>query len=303
MKVKVNSLSCVWLLPTPWTAAYQAPPSMGFSMREYWTGLLLPSPVWMWELDYTESRAPENWCFWAVVLEKALESPLDCKEIQPVNPKGNIHWKYWYWSWSSSILATWCEELTHWKRPWSWERLKAGGEGDNRGRDGWMASLTRWTWVWASLGSWWWTGKAGMLQSWSCKELDTTEELNWIAFISLFPNSLLLIWPMFCDKVPFSIFLCCLTNTRFLVGCMAKCHLKVLYSVFIPLKIAFMEVGFLPCLAGEFHHNFFWLHGLSWSSQFYTLLSVRVGKGFECIWSPVAVQKHLIVVFNLDLIY
>ena len=68
-------------------------------------------------------------------------------------------------SWSSNTLATWCEELTHWKRPWCWERLKAGGEGDDRAWDGWMASLTRWTWIWASSGSWWWTGKPGMLQS------------------------------------------------------------------------------------------------------------------------------------------
>ena len=62
-------------------------------------------------------------------------------------------------------LATWCEELTHWKRPWCWERLKVGKEGDDRGWDGWMASLILWTWVWINSGSWWWTGKPGMLQS------------------------------------------------------------------------------------------------------------------------------------------
>ena len=62
-------------------------------------------------------------------------------------------------------LATWCEELTHWRRPWCWERFRAGGEGDNRGWDGWMASLTRWTWVWVVSGSWWWTGSPGVLQS------------------------------------------------------------------------------------------------------------------------------------------
>ena len=62
-------------------------------------------------------------------------------------------------------MATWCEELTHSKRPWCWARLKSGGEGDNRGLDGWMASLIRWTWVWAGSRSWWWTGKAGVLQS------------------------------------------------------------------------------------------------------------------------------------------
>ena len=64
----------------------------------------------------------------------------------------NIHWKDWCWSWSSNTLATWCRELTHLKRPWCWERLKAGGEGDNRGRDGWMPSLTQRTWVWVNSG-------------------------------------------------------------------------------------------------------------------------------------------------------
>ena len=82
------------------------------------------------------------------------------------------------WNWSSNPLAAWCEELTHWKRPWCWERLKAGGEGDDRGWDGWMASPTQCTWVWASSGSWWWTGKPGMLQSMGSQS-DTTEQLNW----------------------------------------------------------------------------------------------------------------------------
>ena len=77
----------------------------------------------------------------------------------------NIHWKDWCWSWNSNTLATWSKELTCWKRPWRWEKLKAGGEGDDRGWDSWMASPTRWTWVWASSGSWWWKGKPGMLQS------------------------------------------------------------------------------------------------------------------------------------------
>ena len=68
----------------------------------------------------------------------------------------NVRWKYWCWSWSSSTLATWSEELTHWKRPWCWEGLSAGGEGDDRGWDGWMASPTRWMWVWVNSGRWWW---------------------------------------------------------------------------------------------------------------------------------------------------
>ena len=108
------------------------------------------SHVWMWELDYKQSWALKNWCFWTVMFEKILESPLDCKEIQPVNPKGNQSWIFiGRTSWNSNPLATWFKELTHWKRPWCWERLKAG-EVDGRGWDGWMASLTQRTWVWAS---------------------------------------------------------------------------------------------------------------------------------------------------------
>ena len=74
----------------------------------------------------------------------------------------SVHWKDWCWSWISSTLATWWEELTHLKTPWCWERLKAGGEGDDRGWDGWMASPTQWTWVWASSRSRRWTGKPGV---------------------------------------------------------------------------------------------------------------------------------------------
>ena len=94
----------------------------------------------MWELDYKESWALKNWCFWTVVLGKTLESPLDCKEIQPVHPKGNQSWIFIgrtdAKAENSNTLATWYKELTHWKKPWCWERLKAGGEGDNRGWDG-----------------------------------------------------------------------------------------------------------------------------------------------------------------------
>ena len=90
----------------------------------------------------------------------------------------NIHWRGWCWSWSSNTLATWCEEWTHQKRPCCWERLKTEREGDNRGREGWMASLTQWTRVWGNSGRWWRTGKPGVLQSWGHKELDMTEQLN-----------------------------------------------------------------------------------------------------------------------------
>ena len=113
------------------------------------------------------SWAPKNWCFWTVVLEKTLESPLDCKEIQPVHSKeqSSVHWKDWSWSWNFNTLATWCEELTHLKRPWCWERLKAWEEGSERVWDGWMASPIQWTGVWVSSGSWWWTEAPEVLQS------------------------------------------------------------------------------------------------------------------------------------------
>ena len=125
----------------------------------------------IWELDYKESWVPKNRHFWNVVLEKTLESPLDCKEIQPVHPKGNQSWiliektNIHRKDWNSNTLATWCEELTHWKRPWCWERLKAGEEGYDRGWDGWTASSMQWTWVWLGSRGWWWTGRPGMLQS------------------------------------------------------------------------------------------------------------------------------------------
>ena len=139
----------------------------------------------MWELDCEEGWAPKNWCFWTVVLEKTLESPLDYKEIQPVHSEGDQPWDFfggeWCWSWNSNILATLCEELTHWKRLWCWEGLGVGREGDNRGWDGWMASQTRWSWVWVNSGSWWWTGRPGMLQFTGSQRVghDWATELNW----------------------------------------------------------------------------------------------------------------------------
>ena len=78
-------------------------------------------------------------------------------------------------------FATWCEEPTHWKRPWCWERLRARGEGDNRRWDGWMSSPTQWTWVWVDSGSWWWIGKPGMLWFMGSQRVghDWATELNW----------------------------------------------------------------------------------------------------------------------------
>ena len=128
----------------------------------------LPSShVWMWELNYKESWAPKNWCFWTVVLEKTLESPLDCKEIQPVHPKGNQSWIF--------IGRTDAEAETPifdhlMGRTDSFEKTLMLGKikgGRRRGwqRMRWLASPTRWTWVWVSFVSWWWTGRPGVLQS------------------------------------------------------------------------------------------------------------------------------------------
>ena len=91
------------------------------------------------------------------------------------------------WSWDSNTLATWCEELTPLKRPWCWERLRAGGEGDDRGWDGWMASPTQWTWVWVDSGSWWRTGRPGVLCFMGSQRVGHywETELNWTSLFSI----------------------------------------------------------------------------------------------------------------------
>ena len=139
----------------------------------------------MWELDYKESWVLKNWCFSTVVLEKTLEIPLECKEInqsvlKEISPgcslKGlMMKLKLPYFShliWRTNSLEF---------RPWCWERWKAGGKGDDRGWDGWMVSPTRWTWVWASSVCWWWTGKPDVLQSMGLQRVghDWATELNW----------------------------------------------------------------------------------------------------------------------------
>jgi len=141
--------------------------------------------VWMWELDCEEGWAPKNWCFWTVVLEKTLEIPLDCKKIQPVHSEGDQLWGFFGRNDAKAgtpvLLATSCEGLTHWKRLWCWEGLGAGGEGDDRGWDGWMASLTQWTWIWVDSGSWWWTGRPGILRFMGSQRVghNWVTELNW----------------------------------------------------------------------------------------------------------------------------
>ena len=128
----------------------------------------------------------KNWCFWTSLGEDSWESfgqqgdPTSQSQRKSVL---NIHWKDWCWNWNSITVATWCEELTHWKRPWCWERLRAG-EGADRAWEGWMASLTQWTWVWVNSGSWWWTGRLGMLRLMGSQRVghDWAIELNWTLF-------------------------------------------------------------------------------------------------------------------------
>ena len=143
------------------------------------------SQVWMWELDHKESWAPKNGCLWTVVLENTLESPLDCKEIKPVCAKIQS-WIFIGRTDTEAETTILWEELTLWKRPWCWERLKAGGEGDNKGWVCWIASPTQWIWVCASSGSWWWTERPGVLHSTGSQRVihDWVDwiELNWLGF-------------------------------------------------------------------------------------------------------------------------
>ena len=135
------------------------------------------SHVLMWDLNHKEGWEPKNWSFLTMVFEKTLESPFDCKGsnqsiLKEINPENSL--KGWCWNWSSNHLATWCQEPTHWKRPWCWERQKAGREVNDRGQDGWIASLTQWTWV----GDGTRQGGLACCSPWIFKELDMTEGQN-----------------------------------------------------------------------------------------------------------------------------
>ena len=177
----------------PWKKSYDQPRQHIKNQRHYfiYKGLssqsygFSSSHVWIWELDHKKTEhqridAFELWCW-----RRLLRAPWTARRsnqsiLKEISPEYSL--ENWCWSWNSNTLATWCEELTFWKRWWCWEGLKSGGEGDDSGWDGWMASLTWWTWVWASLGSWWWTGKPGMVQSMGLQrvEHDWETELNWL---------------------------------------------------------------------------------------------------------------------------
>ena len=144
----------------------------------------------MWELDCEESWAPKNWCFWTVVLEKTLESPLDCKEIQPVQSKGDQPWS----SLEGLMLKLKLQYFGHLMQRVDpcWEGLGAGGEGDDRGWDGGMASLTRWTWVWVNSRSWWWTERPGLLRFMGLQRVGH----DWVTVLNWTDRKLKLIYPL-----------------------------------------------------------------------------------------------------------
>ena len=137
----------------------------------------------MEELDYKESWALKNWCFWTVVLKKTLENPLDCKETQPVHPKGN---QSWIFIGKTDVEA---ETPVLWPpdaKSCSFEKTLMLGKAEgrrrrgNRGWDGWMASPIQWTWIWVNCRTWWWAGRPGVLQSMGSQRVwHDWAELNW----------------------------------------------------------------------------------------------------------------------------
>ena len=178
---------------TPWKESYDQPRQHIKKQRHYFASKGLSSEgygfssshVWMWELDYKESWAQKNWCFWTVVLEKTLESPLDCKEIQPVHPKGNQSWIFIGRTDEAETPTLWPPDANSWsiwKDPDAGKDWRLGGKGDDRGWDGWMASPTQWTWVCVNSGSWWWTGRPGVLQFLWLRRVrdDWATEVNWV---------------------------------------------------------------------------------------------------------------------------
>ena len=176
---------------TPWKKSYDQPRQHTQKQRHYFANKDLSSQgygvssshVWMWV--WRKLSAEELMLLNCGVGEDSWESlGLQGDPTSPSERKSVLgaHWKDWCWSWNCITLATWCEELTHLKRPWCWERLKAGGEGDDRGWDGWMASPTQGTWVWINSGSCWWreawhAAVHGVAKNWT--QLSDWTEQNW----------------------------------------------------------------------------------------------------------------------------
>ena len=187
------------------------------------------SQVWMWELDYKESWALKNWCFKLWCWRRRLRVPWTARRstqsiLKEISPGCSL--KDWCWSWNPNTLATWYKELTHLKRPWCWERLKQGGEGNVRGWDDWMASPTNWTWIWVDSRSWWWTGRPGMLKFMGLQRVrhNWVTELNWMREIMR-------------SKLELSL-IKCKTEGSFLPA--AHIHVSLLY---VYISIAALQIG------------------------------------------------------------
>ena len=136
-----------------------------------------------WSIKKAECQridAFELWCWRRLLRVLCTSRRSNQSLLKEINPEYSL--ERWMLKLKLQYFGHLIRKLTHLKRPWYWERMKAGGEADDRGWDGWMAIPTRWTWVWTSSRSWWCTGKPGMLPSMGCKESDTTEPLNWILF-------------------------------------------------------------------------------------------------------------------------
>ena len=161
---------------TPWKESYDQPRQHIKKQRHYFANKGLSSQgfgfssshVWMWELDHKESWALKNWCFWTVVLEKTLEAPLDCKEIQPVHPKGDQPWVFiGRTDVETETPILWPPDVKDWliEKDLRVGKIE-GGRRSGRQRMRWLNGITNsMAWVWTSSGSLWWTGKPGMLQS------------------------------------------------------------------------------------------------------------------------------------------
>ena len=157
--------------------------------------MVFPVVMYGCELDYKESWVLKNWTFELWCWRRLLRVPWIARRFnqsirKEISPGCSL--EELCWSWNSNTLATWCEELTYLKRPWFWERLKAGGEGNYRGWDVWMGSLTQWTWVWVNSWCWWQTGRPGVLQFIGSQKVgyDWVTELNWGFLFSQFKGML-----------------------------------------------------------------------------------------------------------------
>ena len=178
----------------------------------------------MWELDGEEIWALKNWCFWIVVLEKTLKSPLDCKKIQSVHPKGNQSWIFiGRTDVEAEIPILWPPDAKNWLigndpdagKDWRWEKGTTENEVD------WWASSTQQAWVWVNSGSCWWIGSLACCSLWGCKELDMTDWLNWTVFYLKWPS--LVTWPLSLAVPPVH---CGLWIILILSWVAANCHFK-----------------------------------------------------------------------------